>query len=316
MELENITPYLDNSRLHLIIMPTEKCNFRCKYCYEKFENGLMNRETIEGIKCLIENRGRTLKRLEIGWFGGEPLLASDEVIEISNHSCSLSKVLGFEFYSSMSTNGSLLVASVFHDLIKAGVRVFQISIDGSSEYHDLTRIGATGRGTYETIMSNLEQMRQSSLPFSVALRLHVTSQNYDSFPLLAKHLEQKFGGDSRFKVYFKSIEDLGGPGSSAGIKLKSSQDIHQLESLFPSDMIAERSQSNPKVCYAAAGNSLVIRSTGDISKCTVALDNPLNVVGRINRDGTISSDSQRFGKWVSTLFRPNDARCPLISVGQ
>lgn len=35
--------------LHLIILPTEKCNLRCVYCYEDFKKGKMS-EKIEEIK--------------------------------------------------------------------------------------------------------------------------------------------------------------------------------------------------------------------------------------------------------------------------
>lgn len=31
-----------DSSLHLIILPTEQCNFRCKYCYESFKKGKMS----------------------------------------------------------------------------------------------------------------------------------------------------------------------------------------------------------------------------------------------------------------------------------
>jgi uncharacterized protein len=297
-------------------MPTEKCNFRCKYCYEQFHNGLMSRETIDGINRLLEARSPSLRILEIGWFGGEPLLALNEVCEISSHASKLSSAYSYEHHGSMSTNGSLLDVAAIEKLVEVGVRTFQISLDGTSDHHNRTRTDALGRGTYDKILGNLKQIHQTSLPFSIVLRLHVTSQNYQALPLLASQLVNSFGNDSRFKVYFKEIEDLGGPGSSAGKRLKTDQDIHWLETLLPIHMVANQTQSNPQVCYAAAGNSFVIRSTGDICKCTVALDNPLNVVGKISRDGTIATDSHKYGRWVSTLFDPINSRCPLISLGQ
>ena len=68
--------------LHLIVMPTEKCNFRCVYCYEDFSIGRMKRAVIDGVKALIRRRVASLSSLEIQWFGGEPTLAHDIVCEV------------------------------------------------------------------------------------------------------------------------------------------------------------------------------------------------------------------------------------------
>jgi molybdenum cofactor biosynthesis enzyme MoaA len=70
--------------LHLIVMPTEKCNFRCVYCYEDFAIGRMKRPVIDGVKALIRRRVASLSPLEIQWFGGEPTLAHDIVCEVMN----------------------------------------------------------------------------------------------------------------------------------------------------------------------------------------------------------------------------------------
>src|SRR5215510_6961132 len=94
--------------LNLIIMPTEACNFRCTYCYETFEHKKMHGSVVTGIKRLIERRGGELRELQIGWFGGEPLLAFDVVTEICQHAIDVANLNGFEFSSDMTTNGYLL----------------------------------------------------------------------------------------------------------------------------------------------------------------------------------------------------------------
>ena len=47
---------LNNRRLTLILMSTEKCNFRCAYCYEDFAIGKMKKEVVNGICNLITER--------------------------------------------------------------------------------------------------------------------------------------------------------------------------------------------------------------------------------------------------------------------
>ena len=76
---------LSPHRLHLIILPTEQCNFRCKYCYEDFKVGKMAKFCVEGINKLISQRLPNTSNLTISWFGGEPLLALDIISNISHH---------------------------------------------------------------------------------------------------------------------------------------------------------------------------------------------------------------------------------------
>ncbi|HEY0232414.1 MAG TPA: radical SAM protein, partial [Dokdonella sp.] len=67
------------------VLPTEKCNFRCTYCYEDFKIGRMQAPVVRGLKRLISNRAPSLRRLSLSWFGGEPLLAKPVVLEVGTH---------------------------------------------------------------------------------------------------------------------------------------------------------------------------------------------------------------------------------------
>jgi uncharacterized protein len=69
--------------MHLVLLPTEACNFRCTYCYETFPRGKMNPEIISGLKALVKEKATNLSNLNISWFGGEPLLALVVIEELS-----------------------------------------------------------------------------------------------------------------------------------------------------------------------------------------------------------------------------------------
>jgi uncharacterized protein len=56
---------LSHSILDLHILPTEKCNFRCVYCYEDFQIGRMKDHVVNGVKNLIRRRMDELKQLRI-----------------------------------------------------------------------------------------------------------------------------------------------------------------------------------------------------------------------------------------------------------
>lgn len=69
--------------LKLIIMPTEQCNFRCKYCYELFEKGKMSKEIQDKLVTFVERHLDEFRALNVEWFGGEPLLALDVITYMS-----------------------------------------------------------------------------------------------------------------------------------------------------------------------------------------------------------------------------------------
>src|SRR5262245_23043526 len=80
---------LDNRHLKLTILPTEQCNFRCTYCYEDFELGMMPRWAVDGLKRLMTVRAPELRVLDLRWFGGEPLMAFPIVAELCEHAQTL-----------------------------------------------------------------------------------------------------------------------------------------------------------------------------------------------------------------------------------
>ena len=48
--LKNAAQALNTERCKLILFPTEKCNFRCLYCYEDHVGEKMSSDTISSIK--------------------------------------------------------------------------------------------------------------------------------------------------------------------------------------------------------------------------------------------------------------------------
>ena len=63
--------------LNLTIAPTMACNMGCQYCYEENKAGVMNKEVKESLLEFVRERAKTLERLDISWYGGEPLLAME-----------------------------------------------------------------------------------------------------------------------------------------------------------------------------------------------------------------------------------------------
>ena len=68
---------VNSNELFLEILPTEKCNFRCIYCYETYDREPMCEETLKGIVSFVKSRIKFSNSLKVAWFGGEPLLSMD-----------------------------------------------------------------------------------------------------------------------------------------------------------------------------------------------------------------------------------------------
>jgi len=134
---------------HLYV--TDQCNLDCFYCTE-YDNSVPH-SSLEDLKKWIR-KIKELGCIRIGLQGGEPLLHPD-IVEIVQYCKAL------DFNTSMSTNGFMLTSRLIQDLQNAGLDSLQVSVDR------MTPIPAT-RKSLKTIMSKLELLKKSKLPFSIS----------------------------------------------------------------------------------------------------------------------------------------------------
>jgi uncharacterized protein len=289
-----------SDRLHLILLPTEQCNFRCTYCYEDFAIGRMRREVVEGVKNLIDRRHGDLAHLQISWFGGEPMLARSVIEEVASHASEVQRrTPGLGYGSDMTTNGYLLDRTAAERLVGLGIRRFQVSLDGPARHHDHTRVRADGQGTFDRIWRNLLSIRDGSVDAHILLRVHLTPGNLDVMPAFLTQVRDTFLDDRRFRVFLKRVVRLGGA-DDASMEVLDAEDkrIAALEEIVLSDGRGESLFEPEQVCYAARANSLMVRADGRLGKCTVGLSEPGNTVGRLLPDGSLEVDTPRFRRWL------------------
>jgi len=309
--------HISNRVLSLILLPTERCNFRCTYCYEDFARGKMKPEVVRGVKNFLTRRVPELDHLSLGWFGGEPLLAADLIEEIQSHAQSLVRRFPrIEFHTSMTTNGYLLDRDRFERLVEMGVGQYQISVDGPREVHDLRRKLAGGGGTFARIMHNLRAMREIEQPFEVIVRVHIDEQTRETVPQLLDELERSFGGDERFELLLRPTSRLGGANDETVCALQGGtgpQTVDESRELARSKGLRQFDRPEVPVCYASSANSFLVRTDGVLGKCTVALDDPANQVGTLSEDGGVAIDAHKMRPWMRGLFtgEADELACPL-----
>lgn len=300
---------VSNERLQLIILPTEKCNFRCVYCYEDFAVGRMPHTVVGGVKKLLSARVPTLSQLTIMWFGGEPLLAENVITEISQHILALQAAHPrLKYNASATTNGALLDLDRTERLLALGISDYQVSLDGPQRHHDRTRIALNRKGTFDVIWGNLAAIRDSGIDARVMIRLHLTPENLPDMPTFVAEIRDQFLGDPRFSMLLMPVARLGGAQDESLSVIPHDETraiIGQLMAIArPQGMLVNRDPANlacgpceNDVCYASKPNSLVIRANGQLAKCTVGFDAPVNNVGQLRSDGTLELSHNRLKQW-------------------
>ena len=330
-----IAETISNKIQQLIILPTERCNFRCTYCYEDFLIGKMKIEVQESIENYLDRRVPELSHLSLQWFGGEPLLAKQIVLRLSPYANRRCKQHGVSLTGGITTNAYVLTFDLFEELLSYEQRFFQITLDGWQEGHDAVRKLANGRRTFQQIWDNLCATKRSDEQFSIQIRIHVRRNNRESLEILVDNLAREFGGDERYTLDFEHLRNLGGPGGSTVERPLSINELREIEislrSRFSAAAAAMSSTASvpgaplsesqvgvaantiPYICYAAKPNSILIRADGRLGKCTVALNDDRNTIGHISRDGTMKLNNERVRPWVRGLsdLDPNALSCPL-----
>ncbi len=299
-------PFHQKESLGLTLLSHENCNFRCVYCYETFEKQRMMPEVVEGVVALVRKRAPYLSALNVSWFGGEPLLAFDLLESLSLRLLGICEDQSIAYGSSMTTNGYLLDARRAPRCLEAGVRRFQITLDGPAETHNQTRVMAGGGPSFDTILENIRHMRDHLADFHIIIRVNFSPANLPLMPSFVRFLGDEFGNDSRFSVRFRPVGHWGGPrdqliqicdfhagehneislmnlASQAGLSLSTWQ---------------EGMQPFGSVCYAASPNHFVIGSDGIVYKCTVVFDDPRNHVGRLTADGELNLIGEKVDLWT------------------
>lgn len=296
--------------LSIVIFTTEQRNFRCKYCYEEFKEGSMSKQQYDTIYDFIDYhlKNGDYDKLLINWFGGEPLLQFRDIIDFEERVLSLLKSKNIEFSANITTNGYLLTKERFEELLKAKVRTYQITIDGTK--HDELRVLKDGSATKNTILTNIKNILDSSSEkFEIILRNNILRDNVD-YGWYDK-IAQIFGKDKRIFLHIHPVSPLGGDKELDLLDSdeEKEEQIKKHENYVKSIglQVLDIDDVMP-LCYASLPNNYSFRPNGEIVDCTVALKEGYNKIGSFN-NGEIKIDRAIQKKWSSLINSEKCCRC-------
>lgn len=155
------------------ILPTTGCNARCVYCYQQ---GISARTMTEDVAdriidyiCETKQKGR----IKLHWFGGEPLCAPDMITKI----CKGLREKGIDFYSSITTNGSLFTPVLIREAVECWkLEKAQVSMDGAREdYERRKRYLRPDLYHYDVVMENIHRLAEAGV--EVVIRCNCDLEN-------------------------------------------------------------------------------------------------------------------------------------------
>jgi len=324
--LQNEYKKMQDERLTITIMPTEKCNLRCVYCYESFDNSELSEKDYELIFQEIQNKvAGGVKRVDISWFGGEPLLKVDSIIDFNERLIQYANENDVEYGMGITTNGVLLDAITFEKLCESGLYSYQITLDGFA--HDSQRIFTNKKGSFDIVYRNIIQMLETDLDFHLAVRVNIAAGDFD---LSFYDLFDKYAGDKRLHILTRTVGNYGGKSANLPI-YRDKQEIDDVLG-YHNNYLSARGHNIKddfnfalfkNVCYASQKNAFIARANGRLNKCTIALDKEYNDIGyldHIANRAIFFSDKDE--KWTNNqlseacknctkVAQCGNARCPI-----
>ena len=317
--------------LKLILLPAEICNFACPYCFiYTMRDRVMKKEVYDATYKKIASFFREMDKeksakLEISWYGGEPTLASNEIVEFMNKinelKASYSNII---LVSNIVTNGYLLNYDLFRELYLSGIGHFQVTLDGDEVSHDKLRFLEGGKPTFRKIYENLMEISRKAdkdCRFSFKIRANFTRNTVNNCKNLLEMFLRDFGNDSRFEIYFRPVynfetdKDTIDSISSDICGIEEGLRQQNILTFIGGDKVYKEKVTNPLPrpifawCDYFQSNTHIIGWDGAIFSCDTLVVDKEKSIGMIDDEGNIVLNENSL-IWSSYML--DDSSCNLI----
>ncbi|HNW31278.1 MAG TPA: radical SAM protein [Caldisericia bacterium] len=298
--------YSPNS-LGYTLLPTMACNFKCTYCFEEQKPVSMSREVIDKIKEMTTEAFKSsyLEYFAITWFGGEPLLGYDTVIELSDFFINLCNERKVKYSSHMISNCWLLDKEKAKALSERKVTHIQATIDGPPDIHNQRRVLRGGGPTFDRIVQNV---LEASEFIPIAVRVNVDKEIAKDFTPLFDSIKI-LAGKKNISIYpgLLTSEATKACASVENMCLNVQEYAEVLTKFYQSAIEKNlgfswyvRSMSSS--CCATRPTSTVICPDGSLVRCWNQVGQEKESYGNIMDMKAINGEN--YFKWV--LFNPFD----------
>ena len=175
--------------MHLTLHLTDRCNLACRYCYVRQGARTMTPAVARAAVDLAAREGRPAGLV---FFGGEPLLCRDLIMETVAYAEEVRSRTGQPFYYKITTNGTLL-DEAFLEFSRRHTMVVGFSHDGLMQ--DDGRVFPDGRPTAALLQEKIPLLLRYQ-PYAIAM----TTVNPWAVERFADSVEWLFGQGFRYLV--------------------------------------------------------------------------------------------------------------------
>lgn len=197
--------------LHLMVYVTDECNSSCVYCPQKKEVSFFSNDDINRLIKFVSNKITEIKYLNVEWFGGEPLMVLNTIVQLSRAFIALCIGNNVTYTSGITTNATLLDKRTFYKLTQLHVLNYQITLDGFENVHNAQRPLKNGKNSYNIILKNLFQIRDNYIgKVDIIIRVNISKLSFDDLDHFFDFLYESFGSDERFSFLLRIVNNWGG----------------------------------------------------------------------------------------------------------
>lgn len=280
-----------NTSLQFVIMLSDNCNYHCVYCFEENQLckfGDMTIETQKDTIDFIKRECEKVKKLEIvniEYFGGEPTLCSDIIINISNELTPYFESLNVKYESCIVTNGRFFNKEFIEKIKDCRLSLCQITLDGMPKSY--AKLKGCKESDFYAVIQNIKDLQDK---LHIQIRIHI-NHNVDELKELMHFIAKE---DLKVGIYYQHIKDMDLTAEEyqeafayyvEEVKefekfLKDNDYTHYFDNRFFKYTCA---------CPANDSNRFAITNRGDLYRCPEQLTNPTLKIGNI-KDGVLNKE--------------------------